>query len=104
MVILDSFTKTYSIDPTIEDSYRKQFSPSGKSNAAPPPTKETAPEQKEKKEEPAKPAKKKAEVDTSVTVRSNFNPLANFTPASKLDAEGRTSIKVKIPDNLTRYR
>ncbi|EFC37630.1 ras GTPase domain-containing protein [Naegleria gruberi] len=39
-----------------------------------------------------------------IAVRSNFNPLAIFSPSSKTNAEGFTSVKFKIPDNLTKYR
>ena len=40
----------------------------------------------------------------TVMVRSNFNPLANFTPSVKVDSTGKATIHVNIPDNLTRYR
>ncbi|HYE73949.1 MAG TPA: alpha-2-macroglobulin family protein, partial [Blastocatellia bacterium] len=36
--------------------------------------------------------------------RSNFNPLATFAASLTTDANGRASVKVKLPDNLTRYR
>mgnify|MGYP001094276937 CR=1 FL=1 len=39
-----------------------------------------------------------------IAVRSNFNPLANFTPAVQVGEDGTAEIAVKIPDNLTRYR
>ncbi|MCS6899068.1 MAG: hypothetical protein NZX77_04775, partial [Polyangiaceae bacterium] len=39
-----------------------------------------------------------------IAQRSNFNPLAAFVPAAVSNAEGRVSIPVKLPDNLTRYR
>jgi hypothetical protein len=39
-----------------------------------------------------------------IAVRSNFNPLANFTPAVQVNEDGLAQIDVKIPDNLTRYR
>lgn len=38
------------------------------------------------------------------TVRSNFDPLAHFEPTLVTDARGHGEIKVKLPDNLTRYR
>ncbi len=41
---------------------------------------------------------------TPITVRSNFNPLATFAPEVRTDANGKASIRVKLPDNLTRYR
>ncbi len=39
-----------------------------------------------------------------VAVRSNFNPLAAFAPAVKTGADGRATVDIKMPDNLTRYR
>jgi len=39
-----------------------------------------------------------------IAIRSNFNPLAAFAPTVKTDAQGRATIDVKVPDNLTRYR
>jgi alpha-2-macroglobulin len=40
----------------------------------------------------------------AIAMRSNFNPLAAFAPAVKTDAAGRATVRVKVPDNLTRYR
>jgi uncharacterized protein YfaS (alpha-2-macroglobulin family) len=45
-----------------------------------------------------------AEPTTPVTIRTNFNPLANFSPSVKTDANGKATVQVKMPDNLTRYR
>ena len=39
-----------------------------------------------------------------IAVRSNFNPLAAFAAAVKTDANGRATVDIKVPDNLTRYR
>lgn len=39
-----------------------------------------------------------------IRVRSDFNPLAVFSPAVRTDESGRANIAVKLPDNLTRYR
>lgn len=39
-----------------------------------------------------------------IQVRSDFNPLAAFVPAATTDGDGRASVPVKLPDNLTRYR
>jgi len=39
-----------------------------------------------------------------IAVRSDFNPLAVFAPAVRTDANGRASVEVRLPDNLTRYR
>ncbi|MDB4954246.1 MAG: hypothetical protein JWO36_1815, partial [Myxococcales bacterium] len=39
-----------------------------------------------------------------IAIRSNFNPLAAFSPAVHTDAAGKAMLDVKVPDNLTRYR
>lgn len=39
-----------------------------------------------------------------IRMRQDFNPLAIFAPSLKTDARGRVEVKVKAPDNLTRYR
>ncbi len=39
-----------------------------------------------------------------VALRTNFNPLANFTPSALTDAEGKVAIPISLPDNITRYR
>ncbi len=39
-----------------------------------------------------------------IRARLDFNALALFAPALPTDANGRASVKVKLPDNLTRYR
>ena len=44
------------------------------------------------------------QANTPITVRTDFNPLANWSPAVSTDAQGRASITIKVPDNLTRYR
>lgn len=51
---------------------------------------------KEPEPEPVKPV--------VVNVRSNFNPLAHFTPSVQVDKDGKASVKVTLPDNITRYR
>nr|HEX4318747.1 alpha-2-macroglobulin family protein [Kofleriaceae bacterium] len=40
----------------------------------------------------------------AIALRTNFNPLAAFAPAAMTDARGHATVKVKMPDNLTRYR
>lgn len=42
--------------------------------------------------------------EPTFTVRKNFDALAVFQGALTTDASGRTKVKVKLPDNLTRYR
>ncbi|HEX8473662.1 MAG TPA: alpha-2-macroglobulin family protein [Pyrinomonadaceae bacterium] len=39
-----------------------------------------------------------------IRLRENFNALAVFAPSVRTDARGRVEVKVKLPDNLTRYR
>jgi uncharacterized protein YfaS (alpha-2-macroglobulin family) len=39
-----------------------------------------------------------------IAIRSNFNPLAAFSPAVKTGPDGKAIVDVKLPDNLTRYR
>lgn len=39
-----------------------------------------------------------------IALRENFNALAIFAPSVRTDANGRAQVKVKLPDNLTRYR
>ncbi|HEY5947537.1 MAG TPA: alpha-2-macroglobulin family protein, partial [Kofleriaceae bacterium] len=40
----------------------------------------------------------------AIAIRSNFNPLAAFSPTVKTGADGKAIVEVKMPDNLTRYR
>lgn len=45
------------------------------------------------------------EADSSqIRARENFNALATFAAAVPTDSNGRASVRVKLPDNLTRYR
>src|SRR5262249_1473732 len=39
-----------------------------------------------------------------MAIRSDFNPLAAFSPAVHTDAAGRATVELTLPDNLTRYR
>jgi uncharacterized protein YfaS (alpha-2-macroglobulin family) len=40
----------------------------------------------------------------AIRLRENFNALAVFAASVPTDANGRAQVKVKMPDNLTRYR
>ena len=40
----------------------------------------------------------------AIRLRTNLDPLATFAPELPTDADGRAAVKVKLPDNLTRYR
>jgi uncharacterized protein YfaS (alpha-2-macroglobulin family) len=39
-----------------------------------------------------------------IRVRENFDPLAEFAAAVPTDSDGRATVKVTVPDSLTRYR
>lgn len=39
-----------------------------------------------------------------IALRQNFNALAVFAPSVRTDVNGRAHVRVKLPDNLTRYR
>ncbi|MEP6861845.1 MAG: alpha-2-macroglobulin family protein [Deltaproteobacteria bacterium] len=67
----------------------------------PPPAKSGAPMDDQTKSKNADP---NAQQTTAIAVRSNFNPLAAFSPAVKTGADGRATVSIKVPDNLTRYR
>ncbi len=40
----------------------------------------------------------------AIRIRTDFNPLATFAPATRTGADGVALVPVKLPDNLTRYR
>ncbi|UCC77597.1 MAG: hypothetical protein JSW37_04340 [Anaerolineales bacterium] len=40
----------------------------------------------------------------AIRMRTDFDPLATFEPSVPTDADGHVVVKVKLPDNLTRYR
>ena len=59
----------------------------------------------EEKEDASESESEEAEEEIQdIALRTNFNPLANFTGSATTDRRGKTKIKVSIPDNLTRYR
>lgn len=39
-----------------------------------------------------------------INLRTNFNALAIFAPSVKTNSNGKATVEVKLPDNLTRYR
>jgi uncharacterized protein YfaS (alpha-2-macroglobulin family) len=41
---------------------------------------------------------------TPIALRTDFAALALFSPSVRTDAEGRASVPLTLPDNLTRYR
>ncbi len=44
------------------------------------------------------------EPEQAITLRQNFDALAVFAPSVRTDSNGRATVDVKLPDNLTRYR
>jgi uncharacterized protein YfaS (alpha-2-macroglobulin family) len=42
--------------------------------------------------------------EPQIRMREDFNALATFAAAVPTDSDGRATVKVKVPDNLTRYR
>ncbi|MBT7325179.1 MAG: hypothetical protein HN855_08480, partial [Anaerolineae bacterium] len=45
-----------------------------------------------------------AEAPSPIAVRSDFNPLATFEAEVHTDANGKATVQIEVPDNLTRYR
>src|SRR5439155_24127298 len=44
------------------------------------------------------------EESQNIRLREDFNALATYAPSVPTDSNGRASVKVKLPDSLTRYR
>jgi uncharacterized protein YfaS (alpha-2-macroglobulin family) len=44
-----------------------------------------------------------SEAETPITLRRNFNALAVFAASLPTDSAGHAQVKIKLPDNLTRY-
>jgi alpha-2-macroglobulin len=44
------------------------------------------------------------QAQTPIRTRIDFNPLAVFAPTVRTDAQGKATVEVRLPDNLTRYR
>ena len=61
-------------------------------------------ESKDDKNEVMREADLPTNPDTPINLRSNFNALAIFAPSVKTDSNGKATVDVKVPDNLTRYR
>jgi len=71
-------------------------------DGAPPPAPPEAPAPM--KEEAKKLDYRGGESTAPIAIRSDFNPLAAFSPVVKTGADGRAVVDLKLPDNLTRYR
>jgi hypothetical protein len=81
----------------------------GADSAAPPsPAATKSPKKADKSKSSGRSAGNKnsgpAQADPAIAVRSNFNALAVFSPEEKTGKNGKVTVKVKVPDNLTRYR
>ncbi len=50
------------------------------------------------------PAQDKAGGGPPIRLRSDFNPLATFSPTVRTASNGEARVFIKLPDNLTRYR
>jgi hypothetical protein len=74
----------------------------GRSQPAPAP--KTAALKKEARKDGARDEDDASGQQQAIKLRENFNALAVFAPNVKTDADGRATIQVKLPDNLTRYR
>src|SRR5690606_22939896 len=44
------------------------------------------------------------DAQAQIDLRQNFDALAVFAPSVKTDSDGRATVDIKLPDNLTRYR
>ncbi len=58
----------------------------------------------QKPQEPGQPQGQPVGSGGAIAVRTNFDPLAAFSPEVKTGADGKAAVDVKMPDNLTRYR
>nr|WP_276604389.1 alpha-2-macroglobulin family protein [Nannocystis pusilla] len=45
-----------------------------------------------------------AQEDTAIALRTDFSALALFAAAVPTDSKGKAQVRLKLPDNLTRYR
>jgi hypothetical protein len=81
-------------------------SPAAASPAPAPPAEAPKSEEKSKDKGRAEPDgdSGQSEPGPEFEVRKNFDPLATWAPAVTTDGRGRATVKVKLPDNLTRYR
>jgi uncharacterized protein YfaS (alpha-2-macroglobulin family) len=45
-----------------------------------------------------------SKVKDEIRIRRNFDALAIFSPSVRTDSNGKATVKINLPDNLTRYR
>ena len=50
------------------------------------------------------PALTEQAVSARLSLRNDLNPLAHFAPQVQTDESGQATVRVRLPDNLTRYR
>lgn len=79
---------------------------SGAALGAPPPEPVTPAEVREEEESTGKAQDDgaAAEDDAAIDLRTDFSALALFAAAVPTDSSGKAQVKLKLPDNLTRYR
>ncbi len=53
---------------------------------------------------PAEDMAQEQSAQPAIQIRSDFNPLATFSPEVRTDSDGKARVEVSLPDNLTRYR
>jgi hypothetical protein len=84
---------------------RREMALSGVAMAPPPPMATPAAEARMAvKSETAVAADSGQTAEGQIATRINFDALAFFAASLPTDANGRASVKIKLPDNLTRYR
>ena len=84
-----------------DESAPMQASPSTPAPAPPPPPPKAGQMREETKQAKNSPGGAQA---ATIAVRSNFDALAAFSPSVKTGADGKATVSIKVPDNLTRYR
>jgi alpha-2-macroglobulin len=70
----------------------------------PPPPLPSAARAKECEAPPPPPPPEKNSAQAQIGVRRDFNPLALFQVSALTGNDGKVTVPVKVPDNLTRYR
>ncbi|HEY5928058.1 MAG TPA: Ig-like domain-containing protein [Kofleriaceae bacterium] len=102
-VMLDSATTGA---PMREENEKLAFEAPADASPAPPPPPAPPKQPQDKKKGESRNGKDDDDgnANTAIAIRSNFNPLAAFSPAVKTGPDGKATVEVKMPDNLTRYR
>ncbi|MCY0989417.1 MG2 domain-containing protein [Nannocystis sp. ILAH1] len=87
---------------------RKSKASPGMAAPAPPMAPEPVVERENNKKDEAKPSDgdddSGAQEDAAIALRTDFSALALFAAAVPTDSKGKAQVKLKLPDNLTRYR